>query len=301
MTERIDGILNIDKPSGITSMDVVRRIKRASGQKRVGHGGTLDPFASGVVPVCLGRATRMMEYLVDGTKDYHATVRLGVETDTYDVDGEVIEERDPSDIDLEAIQRALRPFEGMIEQVPPMFSALKKDGKRLYDMARAGIEVEREPRPVHVLGIDVVDWSSPDLIIDVTCGRGFYMRSLAHDLGEALGCGGHLRELTRTRNSAFHIDEALSLEEAETYFSDGTWDEVIHSPDIAVRSMPAIVVDKGVAERVRNGRPLPGALRIPFEKPGEECRVYGSDGEFLALMSFDRSAGQWRPKKVFTT
>ena len=148
----------------------------------------------------------MMEYLVDGSKDYHATVRLGVETDTYDVDGEVIEEHDASDIDLEAIQRALRPFEGMIEQVPPMFSALKKDGKRLYDMARAGIEVEREPRPVHVLGIDVVDWSSPDLIIDVTCGRGFYMRSLAHDLGEALGCGGHLRELTRTRNSAFHID-----------------------------------------------------------------------------------------------
>ena len=301
MTERIDGILNIDKPSGITSMDVVRRIKRASGQKRVGHGGTLDPFASGVVPVCLGRATRMMEYLVDGTKDYHATVRLGVETDTYDVDGEVIEKRDASDIDLEAIQRALRPFEGMIEQVPPMFSALKKDGKRLYDMARAGIEVEREPRPVHVLGIDVVDWSSPDLIIDVTCGRGFYMRSLAHDLGEVLGCGGHLQELTRTRNSAFHIDEALSLEEAETYFSDGTWDEVIHSPDIAVRSMPAIVVDKGVAERVRNGRPLPGALRIPFEEPGEECRVYGSDGEFLALISFDNSAGQWRPKKVFTT
>ena len=167
----------------------------------------------------------MMEYLVDGSKEYHTTVRLGVETDTYDVDGEVIEKRDASDIDLEAIQQALRPFEGMIEQVPPMFSALKKDGKRLYDMARAGIEVEREPRSVHVIGIDVVDWSSPDLIIDVTCGRGFYMRSLAHDLGEALGCGGHLQELTRTRNSAFHIDDALSLEEAETCFTEGTWEE----------------------------------------------------------------------------
>ena len=301
MTERIDGILNIDKPSGITSMDVVRRIKRASGQKRVGHGGTLDPFASGVVPICLGRATRMMEYLVDGTKEYHATVRLGVETDTYDVDGDVIGERDASEIDFEAILQALKPFEGMIEQVPPMFSALKKDGKRLYDMARAGIEVEREPRSVHVLGIDVVDWSSPDLIIDVTCGRGFYMRSLAHDLGEALGCGGHLRELTRTRNSAFHIGEALSIEEAETCFTDGSWSEVLHTPDIAVRSMPAIVVDKGVAERVRNGRPLPGALQIPYGKPGEECRVYGNDGEFLALMTFDRSAGQWQPRKVFTS
>ena len=299
MTEQIDGILNIDKPAGITSMDVVRRIKRASGQKRVGHGGTLDPFASGVVPICLGRATRMMEYLVDGTKEYHATVRLGVETDTYDVDGEVVAESDVSDIDIEAIGQALRPFVGMIEQVPPMYSALKKDGERLYNMARAGIEVEREPRSVHVIGIDVIDWSPPDLIIDVTCGRGFYMRSLAHDLGEALGCGGHLQELTRTRNSAFNIDEALSLEEAETAFTEGAWRDALHSPDVAVRSMPAIVVDRGVADRVRNGRPLPGALRIPFDQPGEECRVYGSDGEFLALMIFDRSTGQWQPRKVF--
>ncbi|MDE2823759.1 MAG: tRNA pseudouridine(55) synthase TruB, partial [Chloroflexota bacterium] len=201
----------------------------------------------------------------------------------------------------EAIERALKPFVGMIQQVPPMFSALKKDGKRLYDIARAGGEVEREPRSVHVMGIEVEDWSPPDLTIEVTCGRGFYMRSLAHDLGEALGCGGHLRELTRTKNSAFHIDEALSLEEAETCFTEGTWEDVLHTPDIAVRSMPAIVVDKGVAERVRNGRPLPGALRIPFEEPGEECRVYGSDGEFLALMVFDRSAGQWQPRKVFTS
>ena len=301
MTEQIDGILNIDKPAGITSMDVVRRIKRASGQKRVGHGGTLDPFASGVVPICLGRATRMMEYLVDGTKEYHATVRLGVETDTYDVDGEVVAESDASDIDIEAIRQALRRFVGMIEQVPPMYSALKKDGERLYNMARAGIEVEREPRSVHVIGIDVVDWSPPDLIIDVTCGRGFYMRSLAHDLGEVLGCGGHLQELTRTRNSAFNIDEALSLEEAETCFTEGTWQDMLHSPDVAVRSMPAIVVDRSVADRVRNGRPLPGALRIPFDQPGEECRVYGSDGEFLALMIFDRSTGQWQPRKVFAT
>ncbi len=301
MIQQIDGILNIDKPSGITSMEVVRRIKRASGQKRVGHGGTLDPFASGVVPVCLGRATRMMEYLVDGTKEYHATVRLGVETDTYDVDGEVIQERDASAVQLDAIHDALKPFEGIIEQVPPMYSALKKDGKRLYDMARAGIEIEREPRSVHVFGIEISRWTPPDLTIEVTCGRGFYMRSLAHDLGAALGCGGHLQELTRTRNSALRIDQSLSLEEAEECFAEGTWRDFVHAQDIAVQSMPAIVVDRRVAERVRNGRPLPGALRVPFEKPGEECRVYGVDGEFLALMTFDRSAGQWQPKKVFTT
>ena len=301
MTEPIDGILNVDKPSGITSMDVVRRIKHASKQKRVGHGGTLDPFASGVVPICIGRATRMMEYLVDGVKRYRATIRLGVETNTYDVDGEVAYERDASDIDLDAIRQALSRFSGVVEQVPPMFSALKKDGKRLYQMARSGIEIEREARKVHVMSVDVEDWSHPDLTIDVTCGRGFYMRSLAHDLGEALGCGGHLKELTRTQNSAFCIDRALSLEEAENCFSDDAWRNVLHAPDVAVQSLGAVIVDVNTAKRVRNGQPLPGSLRIPFDRSDEECRVYSSDGVFLALAAFDRSTGQWQPRKVFAS
>lgn len=301
MTEPIDGILNVDKPTGITSMDVVRRIKRASKQKRVGHGGTLDPFASGVVPICIGRATRMMEYLVDGTKRYHATIRLGVETNTYDVDGEVTAEHDASNLDLDTIRQALSRFIGVVDQVPPMFSALKKDGKRLYQMARSGIEIEREARKVHVMSIDVQDWSHPDLTLDVTCGRGFYMRSLAHDLGEALGCGGHLKDLVRTQNSAFRIDQALSLEEAENCFSDDTWRNVLHAPDVAVRSMSAIIVDKNTAKRVRNGQPLPGSLRIPLDRPDEVCRVYSSDGVFLALAAFDHSAGLWQSRKVFAS
>ena len=299
MTEPIDGILNVDKPSGITSMDVVRRIKHASKQKRVGHGGTLDPFASGVVPICIGRATRMMEYLVDGVKRYRATIRLGVETNTYDVDGEVAYERDTSDLDLDAIRQALSRFSGIVEQVPPMFSALKKDGKRLYQMARSGIEVEREARKVRVMSIEVQDWSHPDLTLDVMCGRGFYMRSLAHDLGAALGCGGHLKELTRTQNSAFCIDRALSLEEAENCFSDDSWMQVLHAPDIAVQSLGAVIVDMNTAKRVRNGQPLPGSLRIPFDHSDEECRVYSSDGVFLALAALDHSTGQWQPRKVF--
>ena len=301
MTEPIDGILNVDKPTGITSMDVVRRIKRASKQKRVGHGGTLDPFASGVVPICIGRATRMMEYLVDGTKRYHATIRLGVETNTYDVDGEVTAEHDASNLDLDTIRQALSRFSGVVDQVPPMFSALKKDGKRLYQMARSGIEIEREARKVRVMSIDVQDWSHPDLTLDVTCGRGFYMRSLAHDLGEALGYGGHLKDLIRTQNSAFCIDQALSLEEAENCFSDDTWRHVLHAPDVAVRSMSAIIVDKSAAKRVMNGQPLPGSLRIPFDPSDEECRVYSSDGVFLALAAFDRSTGLWQSRKVFAS
>lgn len=299
MIGRIDGILNIDKPSGITSMEVVRRIKRASKQRRVGHGGTLDPIASGIVPVCLGQATRMMEYLVDGTKEYHATFRLGVETNTYDAVGDVTAKGDASTVTMAAIVAVLERFDGEIDQVPPMFSAIKKEGKRLYNLARAGIEVEREPRKVQIMNIEVIDWSHPHLILDVICGRGFYMRSLAHDLGQTLGCGGHLTQLTRTKISAFNIDDALSLEEAEDRFTDGTWEEVMYAPDIAVRSMPAIVVNKGVEEMVRHGRPLPGALRIPVEDSEEECRVYGSDGTFLALATFSQSEGQWKPSKVF--
>ena len=280
-------------------MEVVRRIKRASKQKRVGHGGTLDPIASGIVPICLGQATRMMEYLVNGTKEYHATIELGVETNTYDAEGDVTTRADASKVTMKAIKDALERFDGEIDQVPPMFSAIKKEGKRLYDLARAGIEVERQARKVKIMSVEVIDYSPPHLTLDVTCGRGFYMRSLAHDLGQALGCSGHLTQLSRTRSSVFNIDDALSVEEAEDHFTDDTWEEVLYAPDIVVRSMPAIVVNKSVEEMVRHGRPLPGALRIPVEDPDEECRMYSSDGTFLALVRFDQSAGQWRPSKVF--
>ena len=218
----IDGILNIDKPYGITSMDVVRRVKRASGQRRVGHSGTLDPIATGVIPVCLGQATRLMEDVVGGAKSYLASIELGASTDTYDALGEVTERRDPSGVSLADIEGALPEFTGDILQVPPMYSALKRDGKRLYDLARAGVEVEREPRPVTVHGIALEGWEPPVVTLEVDCGKGFYMRSLAHDLGQALGCGGHMKTLARLRSGAFSVEDALPLEEAEERFADGS-------------------------------------------------------------------------------
>ena len=175
---RIDGVMVIDKPEGMTSMDVVRRIKRASRVKKVGHGGTLDPFATGVIVVCMGQATRMMEYLVDGAKTYRGVVELGIETDTYDVQGEVTRRTDASGVTVGDVEAALEEFRGVILQVPPMYSALKRQGKRLYDLARAGVEVEREPRRVEVTDVAVVDWSPPLVEVSVECGRGFYMRSL---------------------------------------------------------------------------------------------------------------------------
>ncbi len=295
----VDGILNVDKPPGVTSMEVVRRIKRASRMRKVGHGGTLDPMATGTVPICLGQATRLMEHLINHTKEYRGAIELGVETDTYDAVGTVVGRADASGITPDALERAILSFTGSILQVPPMYSALKWRGKRLYDLARSGIEVEREPRRVDVLSMDILDWSPPVVTLEITCGRGFYVRSLAHDLGEILGCGGHLKSLVRLRTGPFNVSDAIPLEEAERRFADGTWQELIHPPDVVLRAMRAMVVSGEVEEMIRHGRALPPGLRIPFSKPGEESRVYGLDGGFLAILTFDAAAGRWQPDKVF--
>ncbi len=295
----IHGILNIDKPYGMTSMDVVRTIKRISRQKRVGHGGTLDPFATGVVLVCIGQATRMMEHLVNGVKEYRAQVELGVETDTYDVLGTVTSRQDPSGVTQDDVEAVLDSFKGKIKQVPPMYSALKKEGKRLYDLARAGIEVEREARDVEVHSINVLDWTPPLVTVDVTCGRGFYMRSLAFDVGRKLGVGAHLRKLERRRSGAFDVSNAIQLDDAESLYEADGWDSSLHAPDTAVQELKAIVVGDQATKMITNGRPLPQGLRVPEAKPGELCRLYGTDGRFLAIMSFNGTLKQWQPQRVF--
>ena len=297
---QVHGILNVDKPVDLTTMDVVRRIKKASRQKRVGHGGTLDPVATGVAPICFGQATRMMEYLINGTKEYRATIELGVETDTYDAKGQVVRKSDPSGINLRDVEQALGSFRGKVRQVPPMYSALKKDGKRLYELARAGIEVEREPRTVEVSSIEVIEWSPPAVCVEVCCSRGFYIRSLAHDLGGVLGCGGSLSALVRLRSGPFKISESLSLEDAERRLDDGTWMEALYAPDVVVGQMRAAVVGTRVEEMIRHGRHLPPGLRIPFSRPTEQCRVYGVDGRFIAVLSFNASTGCWQPERVFS-
>ena len=300
MTESISGgILNIDKPHGMTSMQVVRRIKRASEFKRVGHAGTLDPIATGVIPVCFGQATRVMEYLLDGAKQYSGEIYLGVSTDTYDAMGEVVAETDASAITSDQVRSALTHFQGEISQVPPMYSALKRDGKRLYDLARKGIEVEREPRSVSVYDISLTGWEPPVATVKVDCGRGFYMRSLAHDLGQTLGCGGHLKSLVRTKTGPFHIDDAATLEEAELAFEDGSWSNLVYGPDVALGSLRTIIAGRESRNAVRNGRPLPPEVSFPPDHPDERCRVYTTDGQFLAIARFDPDRRRWVPDKVF--
>ena len=295
------GILNIDKPYGITSMEVVRRVKRASGQKRVGHAGTLDPIATGVIPVCIGQATRVTQYLNDGRKEYEAQIELGVTTDTYDAMGEVLARCDPGDLSESDILTELKSFEGSIEQVPPMYSALKRDGKRLYELARAGIEVEREPRRVQVYDINLLELRGHVARVLVACGKGFYMRSLAFDLGQALGCGGHLKSLIRTKSGPFKVEEAISLEDAEDAFSSSDWPDILNPPDVVLSSMRATIVGSKIEDMVRNGRALPQGLRIPNGRANEKCRAYSVDGRFIAILTFDATLASWRPEKVFSS
>ena len=224
----VNGFLVLDKPVGSTSMDAVRRVKRLTGmKKRVGHGGTLDPLASGILPICFGQATRLMEHLINETKGYRMDVRLGVSTDTYDAEGRVVEERDPSDITREQVEQALEAFRGTIFQKPPMHSALKRGGKRLYELARQGVEVEREARQVEVYSLDLLDFNLPIITLESECGRGVYMRSLAHDLGEMLGCGAHTAGLVRLRTGGFRIEDAVTLDQFAQAAEEKRWKEMI--------------------------------------------------------------------------
>ena len=210
----MDGVLVIDKPAGPTSHDIVSRIRKALRAKKVGHTGTLDPVATGVLPLVVGKATKVARYLSGSAKTYRATLRLGVNTTTLDGEGDVVQER-PVDVGEPRLSEALERFVGDIEQIPPMYSAKKVDGKRLYELARKGLEIEREPKPVHVSRIDLLDFAPPLVTIEVSCSAGTYVRVLAQDIGEVLGCGAYLHELRRTAAGPFTLDDAIPIDEAE--------------------------------------------------------------------------------------
>jgi tRNA pseudouridine55 synthase len=286
------GILNIDKPQGFTSHDLVVRVRQASGIRRVGHAGTLDPMATGVLLVCFGQGTRVSQYLMESPKAYRAQVRLGITTDTGDAEGRVISRSDPRGITLQEIERALASFQGRIQQVPPIYSALKKKGVPLYRLARQGVPVEPAPRGVEIFGLEILDWTLPFLEIEVTCSPGTYMRALARDLGEKVGCGAHLSSLTRLRCGRFTLEEAVALQEVEEAFHGGFWGLLTHPIDEALLQFEAVILDKEKEKRVRHGQSIPGEpAKTPF------LRVYSISGEFIALLAFEE--GLWRPKKVF--
>jgi tRNA pseudouridine55 synthase len=276
----LDGLLVADKGAGVTSFQVVAQVRRLLRVPRVGHAGTLDPMATGVLPLLLGEATRLMPHVMAQDKEYLATVRLGVATDTLDVTGRVTEERPVPPLDAAAVAEALRPFAGEIEQVPPMYSALHVGGRRLHELARAGVEVERAPRRVVVHAIEVLAWAPPRLTLRVACGTGFYVRSLAADLGARLGCGGCLESLRRTRLGAFDLASAVPWAAVR----DGDAEALrraVRPADAAVAHLPAVRLGPEDARRLRQGQRLP-ASRDPGRAGPAPCRLY--EGEtFLGI------------------
>ncbi len=292
----MDGILVVDKPCGMTSHDVVVQVRRLTGQKRVGHAGTLDPMAAGVLIVCLGRATRVVEYLTGLDKTYRAVIRLGVETDTYDADGQVVATR-PVNLSETDLRSALSRFVGEIDQVPPMYSALKREGRRLYKLARKGVEVERPPRRVKVYDITLRAWQAdgqPEATIDVRCSSGTYIRSLAHDLGAVLGCGAHLTALTRLASGSFTLDEAVKLADLEGL---ANLQGLLRPLDAALQGLPAITLDADQARRVTRGQAI---LWNGVEASTADSlyRVYNPDGTVVAIMAYDVASRLLHPRKV---
>jgi tRNA pseudouridine55 synthase len=276
----LDGFLLADKGAGLTSFQVVAHVRRVLRVPKVGHGGTLDPMATGVLPVLVGFATKLQPYLLSQDKEYLATIRLGVTTDTLDTTGRVLTERPVPPVDEATIRAALRRFVGEIEQVPPMFSALHAGGRRLHELARAGIEVERAPRRVRIDAFDLVAWALPRLTVRVACGSGTYVRSLAHDLGQALGPGAHLEALRRTRVGRFRLEEAVPwdvLRQADRTVLAAH----VGPPDRAVGHLPAVRLPATLWPRLRHGQTL-GSDVLPAGTGAGACRLY-TDETFLGV------------------
>ncbi len=294
----MDGILNIDKPAGKTSYGVVAMVKRLSGERRVGHAGTLDPDATGVLPVCLGQGTRIVEFLVATTKTYRAVIELGIATDTFDAAGKITRRGDPSSIDSDKLQSALVSFRGTIRQTPPMFSALKHRGQPLYKLARAGISIERRSRTVEIFRLELVSWQPPVATLEIECSKGTYIRSLAHDLGQALGCGAYLKSLIRTRYGIFDIKDAVTLSQLEEAARCGDWQQYLYPIDSVLGEMPSMVVDEAGEAAIKKGSPLE-AGETGITDDIKYRRAYNKDGRLLGILSYLPEKRLWRPKKVF--
>ena len=264
----VHGVLLLDKPAGLSSNDALQKAKRLYRAEKAGHTGTLDPLASGLLPICFGAATKFAQASLDADKAYRATLALGVTTTTGDAEGDVVERRAVT-VDRAAIDAACARFIGAIEQVPPMHSALKHEGRALYDYARAGITIERAPRRVTIHRLDVVDWHDEWLVLDVVCSKGTYVRTLAEDLGAALGCGAHLAALRRTASGALRVDDAVTLDALQA-LDEPQRDALLCAPDVLVAHWPRVALPDDEAGRFLTG--LRRRVRLP-DAPA--VRVYG--------------------------
>ena len=285
---RVDGVLLLDKPSGLSSNAALQRARRAFDAEKAGHTGTLDPLASGLLPLCFGEATKFAQFLLDATKRYTATVRFGVTTTTGDAEGDVLEAR-PVALSRSDIEAVLPRFTGRLAQVPPAYSALKFEGRSHYEYARAGIDVPRPPRDIEILELALVEWSAPDAVIDVTCSKGTYVRVLAEDIGQALGCGAHLAGLRRVATGGFGIADAVTLERLEA-MNEVERDATLKPAAALLRDLPSLKLAAPEAARFRQG----GAVPAPGSADGA-CAVF--DGCVLLGVA-DVAAAVAQPRRV---
>lgn len=297
----INGIVNVYKEKGFTSFDVVAKMRGIFQQKKIGHTGTLDPDAQGVLPVCLGRATKVCDLLTDKDKEYETVLLLGVCTDTQDLSGEILERKEVHATEDE-VKKAILSFVGDYMQVPPMYSALKVGGQKLCDLARKGVTVERKARPVTIHEIEILSMNLPEVRMRVLCSKGTYIRTLCQDIGEKLGCGGCMKSLFRTRVAGFMIDEAIKLDELEARLKSGD-NSFIHSVDSVFTQYEKASVLETADKFVRNGNRIPQELICDMQDSfKKECiRLYGWEGTFIGLYSYKAETEDFKPIKLFQT
>ena len=298
----MDGILNINKPTGMTSHDVVAKVRKLLKQRRVGHAGTLDPAASGVLPICVGQATRVAEYLSESGKAYQATIVFGTVTDTYDSEGTIMRTASTQDLTRAQIEALLPKFLGEQMQVPPRYSAIKLQGQPAYKRARAGEDMAMEARPITIYQLEIIDWQPsqpPTLTLAIECSKGTYIRSLAYDLGEQAGCGAHLGGLIRTRSGPFPLSESITLEQLAEAAAQGTVKQSLFPADKAIERYPALVLDEHTSERVRHGNAFQVEEKPDLVHEQHIARVYDDKGQFVAIAEWDIERGVWQPVKVF--
>lgn len=295
----ISGVLVVDKPVGLTSHDVVEIVRKGTNIRRAGHTGTLDPRASGVLVILIGPAVRLSEFVSAADKRYQAIIRLGGTTDTYDADGRFTSRSTvPVNLTEEQFNEVLQRFVGEIEQTPPPYSAVRVGGRRAYEMARKGEEVELTPRKITVYHLEVLEWAPPEVVIDVHCSSGTYVRSLANDLGQALGCGAYLVGLRRTKSGRFTLRDAVPLRKLQEAFVTGTWYQYLIPAAEALADWPAVELSPDEVEAVKHGHRIKAA---PDSKPGM-VRGISMAGELVAIMTLETGEDgslEWQPKKVF--
>lgn len=289
----MNGLLIVNKPTGMTSHDVVNAVRRMAETRRVGHTGTLDPLATGVLVLLVGPATRLAQFVSGSDKTYRAVIRLGETTTTFDAEGEVVEQH-PVTASRADIEQALAQFRGVISQVPPMYSAVKVNGQKLYKLARQGREIERAPRTITIHRLEMVDWTPPDVTVEVVCSAGTYIRSLTHDLGQALGCGAHVVALARTASGEFALSQSYMLENLRTLADTGRFAEALLPPQTALASMPSVHLTPEQEQAVDYGQTFP--LDAPVG--AEMVQALDAAGQLRAVL-IPVAPGMWRPKLVF--